>query len=176
MTDQSIIEQERKDFEKWYQSQYSKKIDFKRYAPNSFHYDNEDIQENYETWIGCLEYYRQASRQSSQSEPVAWRYRYHNEGSWQVSLNQTCEADLEWLKETYKELLIEPLYLAAPQQAIPAGMEFGENLMSNEKGEVFGLDTGRLVAKFSHEHESAAFVKTYNSQPASPTAPIESDK
>jgi hypothetical protein len=71
MTDQSIIEQERKDFEKWYQSQYSKKIDFKRYAPNSFHYDNEDIQENYETWIGCIEYYRHADRQSSQSEPVA---------------------------------------------------------------------------------------------------------
>lgn len=43
-------------------------------------------------------------------------------------------------------------------------MELGENLMSNEIGEVFGLDTGRLVAKFSHESESASFVKSYNSQ------------
>jgi hypothetical protein len=43
-------------------------------------------------------------------------------------------------------------------------MEYGENLMSNERGEVFGLDTGRLIANFSHEAEAASFVKAYNSQ------------
>jgi hypothetical protein len=120
-------------------------------------------------FIGCLEYYRQASRQSSQSEPVAWRYRYHNEGSWQVSLNQTCEADLEWLKETYKELLIEPLYLAAPQQAIPSGWKLvpiepnGDMLCAGRELDVWNINPMPM--------------KVYKAMlSASPTAPIESDK
>ena len=43
-------------------------------------------------------------------------------------------------------------------------MNFGERLMSNEIGEVFGLDTGRLIAKFSHESEAKSFVNHYNQQ------------
>jgi hypothetical protein len=126
MTEQSIIEQERKDFETWYQSQYSKKIDFKRYAPNSFHYDNEDIQENYETWIGCLEYYRHASRQSSQSEPVAevfWLYELEEgKGIYQGCKGEDSEKDIRAVVASF-ENAGEPFKVsAAPHQEIPSGI------------------------------------------------------
>lgn len=41
-------------------------------------------------------------------------------------------------------------------------MNFGEYIELNEKGEVYGTDTGRLIAKFSHYSEALSFVTFYN--------------
>lgn len=43
-------------------------------------------------------------------EPVAWKYRYIDDGDFQVSLSPTCEADLSWLKQTYKDFEINELH------------------------------------------------------------------
>lgn len=41
-------------------------------------------------------------------------------------------------------------------------MNFGEHLESDDKGSISGLDTGRLVATFSHVSEGESFVECYN--------------
>ena len=41
-------------------------------------------------------------------------------------------------------------------------MEFGEKLTHDGAGIVVGEDTGRLVAKFSHESEAASFCEAAN--------------
>jgi len=43
------------------------------------------------------------------------------------------------------------------------GMNFGEKLYC-VSSEVFGEDTGRLVATFSHWNEAERFVEFYNAQ------------
>jgi hypothetical protein len=63
MTDQSIEDASRREFERWYQSTYSKPVEFKRWHINPDCYANVEMQSMWEAW--------QASRQSSQSEPVA---------------------------------------------------------------------------------------------------------
>jgi len=41
-------------------------------------------------------------------------------------------------------------------------MNFGENLIHKANGLVFGEDTGRLVASFSHPEEAESFCKSAN--------------
>jgi hypothetical protein len=43
-------------------------------------------------------------------------------------------------------------------------MNFGEKLDVDNHNHVIGVDTGRLVAKFSHEAEAVSFVNAYNNQ------------
>jgi hypothetical protein len=44
------IEQIRKDFEQWYQSDRYMKVDFKKAYGNDYHYDDEHIEECWYTW------------------------------------------------------------------------------------------------------------------------------
>ena len=55
-------------------------------------------------------------RSTSVSAPVAWKYRYTSEGQWMSSLSPTCEADLQWLKQTYPEFEIVPLFELSANQ------------------------------------------------------------
>ena len=48
-------------------------------------------------------------------------------------------------------------------------VDFGEFLECDEKGFVIGVDTGRVVAKFSHVQEGESFVQSYNQQEFSDT-------
>ena len=43
-------------------------------------------------------------------------------------------------------------------------MNFGEKIYSEAGGFVYGVDTDRLIAKFSHESEAESFVESYNAQ------------
>lgn len=43
-------------------------------------------------------------------------------------------------------------------------MDLGEQIETDETGCITGVDTGRVVAKFSHVGESVAFVELYNNQ------------
>lgn len=43
-------------------------------------------------------------------------------------------------------------------------MNFGENVYHAVGGFVYGVDTDRLIAEFSHESEAESFVDSYNAQ------------
>lgn len=43
-------------------------------------------------------------------------------------------------------------------------INFGERLYSGGSGFVYGEETDRLVAKFSHSQEAESFVASYNEQ------------
>ena len=43
-------------------------------------------------------------------------------------------------------------------------VNFGERLYSGGSGFVYGEETDRLVAKFSHSQEAESFVASYNEQ------------
>lgn len=78
-------------------------------------------------------------------EAVAWRYRYTLEGDWMVSTQPTCESHLEWLKETYKEFEIHPLFTTPPnhtealllaKEALQSAINnFTDSVSSNDEGD-----------------------------------------
>jgi hypothetical protein len=156
MTDQSIEDASRKDFEKFHKDQYgSNHEEFE--LDEDGDYLGADMFERFEIW--------QASRQSSQSEPVAisvptapkkiwlcigdtdfdeveregWKWNDLAEVTWATDRIDQC--DIPYIRAD----------LAAPQQAIP---EF-----TAEDLEMFADNADR-----------------YNLLSAAPTAPIESDK
>lgn len=43
-------------------------------------------------------------------------------------------------------------------------MNFGEKIYHAVGGFVYGVDTDRLIAEFSHESEAESFVDSYNAQ------------
>ena len=60
---------EREAFEKWYQSQFTGKVDFKRYSANPIYYDNDDIDTSWEAWEARAQ---SPISQNEQQEAVAF--------------------------------------------------------------------------------------------------------
>jgi hypothetical protein len=186
ITQQEIIEG-REAFEKWYQSQFTTKIDFKRYAPDSAWYDDENLEEAYETWIGAIEYIKHGARLAARSDE-----RQSGEAVGYVN-TKFCGVFYKTL-EDYKKAFgshanANPVYLAAPQQAIPSDSDL-ENLVTVDKRDLFDFVRGAIRDALendeninqqahlwaeAHDRADKCLSKLY-AKPAAPTAPIESDK
>jgi hypothetical protein len=124
----------------------------------------------------------QAARQSNQSEPVALGM-LKNDGTYGVMWKQKLDF---YATGKYQSI---PLYLAAPQQAIPSGWVSVKDSLPNELDSVlvFGVLAGDNESSVSEAYRDAdnwysvrrvnvSSVTHWMPLPASPTAPIESDK
>ena len=60
------------------------------------------------------------------NEPVAWKYRYTKDGDWQVSLRPTSDADIEWLRHTYKDFEIVELQAIEPNTITIPSAEYAK--------------------------------------------------
>jgi hypothetical protein len=157
---QSIEDASRREFEAW-----AKENGFKGdsgYARNpNGEYILSLIQQMWVTW--------QASRQSSQSEPVAYEFCKLCNGVGKVG---EPPIPCAWCRgKTRPSAHAQSEFLAAPQQAIPSGLkEFAEevkglcNDFSSRTGNVYIKDVQSAIDGLLELHT------------ASPTAPIESDK
>jgi hypothetical protein len=160
MTDQSI-EGERKRFE----YDFSGRLNLERLnlpTPSiGFDTDYADSNTNF-AWIGY-----QAARQSSQSEPFA----YINPLFLELKEKGALGAEIAFFKPSDRCL---PIYLAAPQQAIPSGLSddtIHELIQKYHPKCLKGVKTKFEVTdwwRFAKAIEKALS--------ASPTAPIERDK
>lgn len=84
-------------------------------------------------------------------------YRFH-------TLVEQEQAKIEALQDGKKEWNTRGTPTAPVATQSQEVMKFGEKLMSNERGEIFGLDTGRVVAKFSRASDGYKFATICNSQ------------
>jgi hypothetical protein len=106
------------------------------------------------------------ARQSSQSEPVA--YRWGNENAWLLTDEKPVSND--------PNIFVQPLFLAAPQQAIPSGLKLvpieptHEMVMSARKA-----DFGPL-GQLGQATIRTCYKAMLSASPTSPTSPIERDK
>jgi hypothetical protein len=174
MTDQSIEDASRKDFEAWaLWMGFDVTINEHTgtYSGNTF-----------DAWTG---WQAKASRQSSQSEPVAtaWKFRtrFKLDGDWfkwgNCNLTGSWEIvqgllDYAEQKQDYQVEYVSFVesHLAAPQQAIPSGWR----LVPIEP--TVGMkDAGEWRIRNLHSAESV-YKGMLSACIASPTAPIESDK
>jgi uncharacterized protein YbdZ (MbtH family) len=150
MTDQSIEDASRKPFFEWYEANEL------RFAHAQM--SEKEIAES--AW--------QAARQSSQSEPVAWKLIGTDGKRSAVTDSIENVAEAIKLNSVGREINVIPLY-AAPQQAIPSGWKLVPIEPTKEMviaGFAKMLEVGK---RETAEHYRAMIA-------ASPTAPIESDK
>jgi hypothetical protein len=170
MTDQSIEDASRKEFEIWYKRE-------------GFHVPVEEAYTAWEAW--------QAARQSSQSEPVALQPIERDEdmdrtyiplpGGWEVqtkgrgssfriaNTKGDCPRYLvtdEYLQEALEQMARD-IHAAAPQQAIPSG----NHLLFDAINKVI-----RVHGNGQPKQMDDAVMLLKHALSASPTAPIESDK
>jgi hypothetical protein len=172
MTDQSIEDASRKEFEAWAVSQ---DLSIHK-SPGTDKYEKGYTLDAWETW--------KAARQSSQSEPVATlSINIHDEYSLTLNAFEDGEDD----GENYARLIAmlgkghHKLY-TAPQQAIPSGwISVTDNAPERIHGmKILCFGNGYI---FESEYEDGYWVNIGGEDfthwmplPASPTAPIESDK
>jgi hypothetical protein len=165
MTDQSIEDASRKEFEAWAVSQ---DLSIHK-SPGTDKYEKGYTLDAWETW--------KAARQSSQSEPVATlSINIHDEYSLTLNAFEDGEDD----GENYARLIAmlgkghHKLY-AAPQQAIPSGWK---SLSDGQWMNIVNHD--RAWESYSKEeavHEAVKMTEAKcKENNASPAAPIESDK
>jgi hypothetical protein len=151
---QSIEDASRRDFEAAHKKLHGDHFNYRTYACGS--YISAHLREHWDIW--------QASRQSSQSEPVA-EVRYSDLAG--LSMRTTSYGD-SVLKQGDK------LFLAAPQQAIPSGYateytpDMARTLILEAEGEE--------IPRMDEVAEILAHILNRQRLSASPTAPIESDK
>jgi hypothetical protein len=159
MTDQSIEDASRREFEVWAKKEF-KKFNWMNFFINKGEYTEPYIEQAWRGW--------QAARQSSQSEPVAYMATYKDNK--RLGFSQPINVD-------YRYWTLHPLY-AAPQQVIPSEQNMKraiyENLMiaiSHAKvaEDSFSFLTNQIEAMFNTEF-------SIRKRAASPTAPIERDK
>jgi hypothetical protein len=151
MTDQSIEDASRRDFEKW--------LDSTAWKNDSLTFHN-DL---YQAW--------QAARQSSQSEPVGQVIRARVIDRVDGSQEKLGMADIDWSLVKDGDLLY-----AAPQQAIPSGWKLVPIEITYEMRQAaYEVDEHDIPPSLvTGEQRLKAVWKAILS--ASPTAPIESDK
>jgi hypothetical protein len=159
MTDQSIEDASRKEFEAYYLRKNG--FDLSKFWVNGAYPETPIANTHWMVW--------QASRQSSQSEPVAIVDVESNTGARLLNNVGLTDGDL--------------LY-AAPQQAIPSGWMPIETAPKDGTRILVGHpEHESITAKWNNntwEHRAGSYVRHtpthWQNLPASPTAPIESDK
>jgi hypothetical protein len=112
----------------------------------------------------------QAARQSSQSEPIA--YRWGNENAWLLTDEKPVSND--------PSIFVQPLFLAAPQQAIPSD---GQVYLSQNQADYLKVKLASTIKSWTHELVSKdKFIELQNDYiqsfvlSASPTAPIDNGR
>jgi hypothetical protein len=151
MTDQSIEDASRKEFEIWYKRE-------------GFHVPVEEAYTAWEAW--------QAARQSSQSEPVASIVQeifdlciQYERSCYNTGYLHLAEKLLVLAGRANSAIKIMEQTIAAPQQAIPS-----ERIAKLEKAINYLLANDLLANSHARAVANTALLS------ASPTAPIERDK
>ncbi len=105
-----------------------------------------------------------ANERAHGAEETVKRVVAHSEA--QVSANKQLQNEVMKLQAENAELRQEidrlEYELKKASKQVSSQMNFGERMIIDADGEIVGDDTGRVVAKFSHQHEAESFCEAAN--------------